>query len=143
MSTGECNVEMSQSVYMELQVSWALQKKSPYIDSINLGYVSFLSFNKKCIQLIDSVLILFCKIRCYKRLMRMREAGLISKWYKDSSPDVHQCIQKKKDDSDQSNVSPLKLYSLLGAFLFLFIGYVAALFFFVKDRIMFALSKKK
>jgi len=75
--------------------------------------------------------------------MRMREAGFISKWYKDSSPDVHQCIHKKKDDSDQSNVSPLKLYSLLGAFLFLFIGYVAALFFFVKDRIMFALSKKK
>ncbi len=34
-ATGKCNMEMGKENFMELQISWAMQKKSPYKDSLN------------------------------------------------------------------------------------------------------------
>ena len=34
-ATGKCNVEMGKENFMELQVSWAIQKNSPYMDTLN------------------------------------------------------------------------------------------------------------
>ena len=33
--TGKCNVEMGKENFMELQVSWAVQKNSPFKDTLN------------------------------------------------------------------------------------------------------------
>ena len=62
--------------------------------------------------------------------MRMNEAGLTSKWYKENSPDIHQCQQNKKPIKQQqsSNISPLNLKSLAGAFGALLIGFIIASF---------------
>jgi len=32
---GKCNMEMGKENYMELQISWAVKKKSPYLDPLN------------------------------------------------------------------------------------------------------------
>jgi len=34
-STGKCNIEMGKENYIQLQFSWAMQKKSPYRDPLN------------------------------------------------------------------------------------------------------------
>lgn len=34
-ATGKCNMEMGKENYIELQFSWAMQKKSPYRDPLN------------------------------------------------------------------------------------------------------------
>jgi len=58
----------------------------------------------------------------------MNEAGLTSKWYKENSPDIHQCQKTKKQIMQQqsSNISPLNLKSLAGAFGAIGIGFIIA-----------------
>jgi len=34
-ATGKCNMELGKENFMELKFSWALQKKSPYMDPLN------------------------------------------------------------------------------------------------------------
>jgi len=34
-ATGKCNMEMGKENFMAYPISWALQKKSPYVDAIN------------------------------------------------------------------------------------------------------------
>ena len=62
----------------------------------------------------------------------MREAGLLSKWYQENSPDVHQCVNdnsKKEPDP----IEPLTIKHLSVAFIILLLGYAIALpFFFIE-----------
>lgn len=39
LATGKCNMEMGKEVW-GLQSPWALKKKSPYLDYINIGYAT-------------------------------------------------------------------------------------------------------
>ena len=55
--------------------------------------------------------------------MKLREYGLLSKWQKNYSPDIHQCRDTKSSTDD---FKPLELTRLMGAFAVLFIGYVVA-----------------
>ena len=55
--------------------------------------------------------------------MRMKEAGLMDFWYREGLPDVHQCLDSKKNNfADHRNVSALNLKNLTGAFSVLVIG---------------------
>jgi len=39
-ATGKCNMELAkETYYMQLQLSWASQKKSPYLNSVNKRYL--------------------------------------------------------------------------------------------------------
>ena len=68
--------------------------------------------------------------------MRMREVGLVDKWYQENSPDVPQCINnnfKKGPDP----IKPLSIkHHLVDAFIILLFGYSAALFFFIVERVV-------
>ena len=37
--TKQCNLELGKCSYAELPLSWAVQKKSPYTDRLNKGYI--------------------------------------------------------------------------------------------------------
>jgi len=37
--TGKCNMEMGKENYMQVQISWAVQKKSPFLDSLNKRFI--------------------------------------------------------------------------------------------------------
>ena len=73
----------------------------------------------------------------FARIMRMNEAGLMSKWYKEGSPDIHQCEQTKKQIQQQqsSNISPLNLKSLAAAFGALVIGFITASLVLITEKI--------
>ena len=129
-TTGKCNAVMGKEHFLNLYFTWALQKKSPYTDSINKGSL-FINFIKILLRI---VLIYIANFNFWKpRIIRMRQAGLLSKWYIDNRPDPRQCLDDNKDNSD---FSPLTLGELTGAFIALFTGYVLALLFFVGERII-------
>lgn len=65
----------------------------------------------------------------------MREAGFLKKWYDDNSPDVHQCINDN-NKKDRNQIEPLSVDNLAGAFICLLIGFTAALFLFLLERVL-------
>ena len=69
----------------------------------------------------------------------MREAGLIYYWMKSTRPNVGRCLEeaKEKYSSSPKTFSPLSLKNLEGAFVILAIGYVAAFFVFIGEKMMF------
>jgi hypothetical protein len=70
--------------------------------------------------------------------MVMREAGLLDHWIKKIRPDVRRCLNNsKKKSSSETSFAALSLKNLNGAFIILGIGYVATLFVFIGEHIMF------
>ncbi len=97
---------------MELKVSWAVQKKSRYTDTLN----------KRCLYTIT--VMLYLNYNRALSFMRMREAGLLKKWAQDNTPKVKECYGAKKKD-DQKVIegrAPLSLNGLSAAFLVLLAG---------------------
>ena len=110
LATDRCNFDIMKTNYMELQLVWGFPKKSPYINDFNKG------------------------------TMILREAGLIPHWLKATLPDVSRCLletKEKLNTSPETNFKPLSLINLNGAFIVLGIGYVAAFFVFIGEKIMF------
>ena len=60
------------------------------------------------------------------RTMRVREAGFIPKWIKENTADPRQCTDKS-NKNDGSDIAPLSLKNLTGAFIVISIGYVASI----------------
>lgn len=36
--TGSCNLQLQRESYMDLEISWAVRKGSPYMKTLNIGY---------------------------------------------------------------------------------------------------------
>ena len=66
------------------------------------------------------------------RIMRMREAGLIDKWNRDSQPNLRQCLVKEK-----SKFGALKLESYSGSFSLLACGIILSLVVFIGEKVLF------
>ena len=64
----------------------------------------------------------------------MREAGLIQKWAKENTADPRQCTDQRKKN-DGSDISPLSLKNLTGAFFVIFIGYFTSLTSFILEHL--------
>lgn len=60
-----------------------------------------------------------------KRIMRMREFGLLSKWIEDLTPDIHQCKGSSKITDE--GLEPLPLKGLSGSFFILCIGFLTSM----------------
>ena len=72
--------------------------------------------------------------------MILREAGLLDHWMRVVRPDVRRCLAKAKEkykSSPESAFTALSLTNLNGAFVILGIGYVAAFFVFIGEKIIF------
>ena len=68
----------------------------------------------------------------------MSEAGLIPQWQKKYRADVRQCTEiNVKHKHDENTVSKLSINHYSGAFIALFIGYVASLTVFNGEKIIF------
>ena len=128
--TGKCDFEVGKEGYMIAPLYWALKKQSPYTDSINKGY---------CIKYLY-ILLLFTMIFIHLitwRIMRMREVGLLSKWYAENIPDARRCFRDKRTKNDRKPdiTIALSLKSLSGAFLALLIGFLFSLIVFICEKI--------
>ena len=74
--------------------------------------------------------------------MILREAGLIPYWVTKIEPNIDRCLAKitkeiKSNSSPEISFKPLSLKNLNGAFIIFGIGYVAAFFVFIGEKIMF------
>ena len=78
--------------------------------------------------------------------MKLREAGLLSKWYKDYSPDLRECYDNVRAKTQREQLShefvPLVIKRLTGGFAALLIGYFAALLIFIGQRFHFHCYRK-
>ena len=73
----------------------------------------------------------------------MREAGLLTYWYKKGLADVHKCVQTKSKGS-VDGMEPLSLNGLTGAFFVLLFGYIIAIIWLLAEKIYhFSLPKQK
>lgn len=67
--------------------------------------------------------------------MRMREVGLLSKWYKENSPDPRPCLRDKRAKYDRVIPAASSLKSLLGAFVVLIIGLLISVLGFILETL--------
>ena len=54
----------------------------------------------------------------------MREAGLLTHWYKQGLTGDHQCVRQRKQKDKLADISPLSLMALTGAFIVIVFGSV-------------------
>ena len=73
--------------------------------------------------------------------MRMREAGLTSKWSKDNTPKVPECYGPGKRGAEQGEGRvKLSLKALSAGFVLLLLGYLVSLLFLLAEIIISALG---
>nr|CAH0101813.1 unnamed protein product [Daphnia galeata] len=112
--TGQCNLQMARDSYMTVYAVMALQKNSPYTNSINKG------------------------------IMELGQSGLLDYWEILFRPMPRQCqgkIQRGYKSPENNQHPPLSLKNLTGAFIILSIGFSLSILAFLVEQII-SMSKR-
>jgi len=67
--------------------------------------------------------------------MRMRDAGLLSKWYEENKKDIRKCQETRKTSNEA--IKPLTLKNLLIAFVALVAGIIVSTIIIIGENILF------
>lgn len=66
----------------------------------------------------------------------MREAGLLTHWYKQGLAGDHQCVRQRKQKEKLADISPLSLVALTGAFIVIVFGSVIGMLVLLGENVL-------
>ena len=74
--------------------------------------------------------------------MRMRDAGLLTKWYEENKKNIRKCQEMRKTSDKSSDIKPLTLQNLRAAFVALLVGAIASTIVVLGENALFRKLKK-
>ena len=128
--------------FLSSYYGWGIQKKHPLRESINRGYVTFFA----CFFILSVSLYFF--FYNFKRILRTLESGLVETWTKRNLPILDKRCNSFRDQktipNENNNQPPrLNFKNLMGPFIILLFGYIAALFAIVSEQMIYCIWNRR